>query len=241
MTAPPPSPPGGPWDRPRILPCGEAALTVELGDRIAPEIHERVVALGEALEGVPGVRALVPTYRSLFVEYDPLEISYEALCLRVEAAAARALGGATRAGPSRVVEIPVCYHPDLGPDLRDLARRHGLTPGEVARIHAAPIYRVYMLGFTPGFLFLGGLDPRLHTPRRPEPRQRVAAGSVGIAGAQTGVYAIESPGGWQLIGRTPLRMFDPSRENPAVALPGMGVRFRAIDLETFRRMAGGRT
>lgn len=239
MTPPPPSPPGPPWDRPRILPCGEAALTVELGDRIAPEIHERVVALGKALEGIPGVGALVPTYRSLFVEYDPLEISYEALCLRVEAAAAGATRAAARTEPSPVVEIPVCYHPDLGPDLEDLARRHGLTPAEVARLHTAPTYRVYMLGFTPGFLFLGGLDPRLHTPRRPEPRQRVAAGSVGIAGAQTGVYAIESPGGWQLIGRTPLRMFDPSRENPAVALPGMGVRFRAIDMETFHRMAGG--
>ncbi len=234
------SPSPGPWDRPRVLPCGETALTVELGARIAPEIHERVVALGRALEGTPGVRALVPTYRSLFVEYDPLEISYEALCLRVEAAAAGTRGGDARAGPSGVVEIPVCYHPDLGPDLEDLARRHGLAPDEVARIHTAPTYRVYMLGFTPGFLFLGGLDPRLHTPRRREPRQRVAAGSVGIAGAQTGVYAIESPGGWQLIGRTPLRMFDPSRENPAVALPGMGVRFRAIDLETFRRMAGDR-
>jgi len=162
-----------PWERPRILPCGEAALTVEVGDAIAPEIHERVVALARALEGIRGVIARVPTYRSVFVEYDPLEVSYEALALVVE----RAWSDLTRSPPSvssqRVIEIPVCYDPEFGPDLEEVAQRHGLTPAEVVEIHTAPTYRVYMLGFMPGFLFLGGLSPRIHTPRRAEPRARV--------------------------------------------------------------------
>ncbi|WP_025322153.1 5-oxoprolinase subunit PxpB [Deferrisoma camini] len=230
-----------PWQRPRILPCGETALTVEVGDAIAPEIHERVVALARALEGIRGVIARVPTYRSVFVEYDPLEVSYEALALEVERAWSDLTRSPPRASSPRVIEIPVCYDPEFGPDLAEVARRHGLTPAEVVEIHTAPAYRVYMLGFMPGFLFLGGLSPRIHTPRRAEPRARVPAGSVGIAGPQTGVYSLDSPGGWQIIGRTPLRMFDPQRQPPARAVPGMGVRFRPIDAATFRAMKKSKT
>ncbi len=230
-----------PWQRPRILPCGETALTVEVGDAIAPEIHERVVALAQALEGIRGVIARVPTYRSVFVEYDPLEISYEALVLKVEGVWTDLVCAPPSVSSQRVIEIPVCYDPEFGPDLPEVARRHGLTPTEVVKIHTAPTYRVYMLGFTPGFLFLGGLSPRIHTPRRAEPRARVPAGSVGIAGPQTGVYSLDSPGGWQIIGRTPLRMFDPQRQPPARAVPGMGVRFRPIDAATFRAMKKSKT
>ncbi|GAB4252756.1 5-oxoprolinase subunit PxpB [Deferrisoma sp.] len=225
-----------PWPKPRILPCGETALTAEVGDAISPAIHERVLGLTKTLEAVPGVLARVPTYRSVFVEYDPLRVSFEALCLRIEEAYARLPEPDSQASPAEVVEIPVCYGGEYGPDLDEVARVHGLSPREAVELHAAPMYRVYLLGFTPGFLFLGGLDPRLHTPRRREPRTRVPAGSVGIAGPQTGVYSLDTPGGWQIIGRTPLRMFDPGRHPPARALPGMGVRFRPIDEAEFFRL-----
>ena len=222
---------------PRILPCGDSAVTVELGDRISPEVNDRVVALGRALDGLPGLTAVVPTYRSLFVQYDPWEISYESLRTEIELRLARGrAGGRRRAGAAR--EVPVCYAPRVAPDLEEVARLHGLSPHEVAEFHAAPAYRVYMLGFTPGFLFLGGLDRRLHTPRLPEPRARVPAGSVGIAGAQTGAYAIASPGGWRLIGRTPLRLFDPARSPPSWAEPGDTVRFVPISLDEYRRRGG---
>ncbi len=224
---------------PRILPCGDSAVTVELGDGISRPVNDRVVALGRALAGLPGLSAVVPTYRSLFVQYDPWEISYESLCTEIEARLARRpAGSGRRLRPGAVRELPVCYDPRVAPDLEEVARLHGLSPGEVAELHAAPAYRVYMLGFTPGFLFLGGLDRRLHTPRLPEPRARVPAGSVGIAGAQTGAYAIASPGGWRLIGRTPLRLFDPARSPPSRAEPGDTVRFVPISLAEYRRRGG---
>ncbi|MBI5441718.1 MAG: 5-oxoprolinase subunit PxpB [Deltaproteobacteria bacterium] len=227
-----PGRPGGP----RLLPCGDAALTVEFGAEISPELNARVVALGDALRGRPGIVALIPTYRSLFIQYDPFEVSFEELSLAVERLPA--VGAVAVPPPEPVIELPVCYHPSLAPDLAGVARLRGLTVEEAVAFHAAPVYRVYMLGFTPGFLFLGGLDPRLHTPRLPEPRKRVEPGSVGIAGAQTGAYAIASPGGWRLIGRTPVRLFDPAREPPVVATPGMGVRFVPIGLEEYRRLEG---
>jgi KipI family sensor histidine kinase inhibitor len=221
---------------PKILPCGDGALTAEFGAEVSPELNARAVALGNALRGRPGIVAVIPTYRSLFVQYDPFEVSFEALSLAVERLAADEV--AVPQEPTRVVELPVCYHPSLAPDLEELARLRGLSVGEVAALHADPVYRVYMLGFTPGFLFLGGLDPRLHTPRLSEPRKRVPPGSVGIAGAQTGAYAIASPGGWRLIGRTPVRLFDPGREPPVVATPGMGVRFVPIGLREYERLGG---
>jgi KipI family sensor histidine kinase inhibitor len=211
---------------------------VELGDGISREVNDRVVALGRALAGLPGLVAVVPTYRSLFVQYDPWEISYESLRTEVELRLARSRAGGHGRRTGAVRELPVCYHPRVAPDLEKVARLHGLSPGEVADVHAAPAYRVYMLGFTPGFLFLGGLDRRLHTPRLPEPRARVPAGSVGIAGAQTGAYAIASPGGWRLIGRTPLRLFDPGRTPPSAAEPGDTVRFVPISLDEYRRLDG---
>jgi len=223
---------------PRILPCGDSAVTVELGDRISRQVNDRVVALGRALADLPGLIAVVPTYRSLFVQYDPWEISYESLRTEIELRLASGHAGGPRRRDGPVRELPVCYDPRVAPDLEEVARLHGLSPGEVAELHAAPAYRVCMLGFTPGFLFLGGLDRRLHTPRLPEPRARVPAGSVGIAGAQTGAYAIASPGGWRLIGRTPLRLFDPGRSPPTRAEPGDTVRFVPISLDEYRRRGG---
>lgn len=222
----------------RIRPCGDSALTVELGEGISRRVNARVVSLGRRLEGLPGVTALVPAFRSLFVQYDPREISFESLCTEIERRAACRASPRPGKGRTAAVEIPVCYDPRVAPDLEEVARRHGLSAEEAARLHAARAYRVYMLGFTPGFLFLGGLDRRLHTPRLAEPRRRVPAGSVGIAGAQTGAYAIASPGGWRLIGRTPLRLFDAARTPPARAMPGDTVRFVPISLGEYRDRGG---
>jgi KipI family sensor histidine kinase inhibitor len=137
------------------------------------------------------------------------------------------------------VEVPVCYGGDLGPDLEEVARAVALPPEEVVARHAAPVYRVHLLGFTPGFPYLGGMDPRLSCPRLPTPRLRVVAGSVGIAGAQTGVYPVESPGGWRLVGRTPLALFDPSpgARRPFLLAPGDGLRFVPVDRARYDALA----
>ena len=137
--------------------------------------------------------------------------------------------------PPRIVEIPVCYGGDLGPDLDDVAARHETTPDEVVRIHSGADYLVYMVGFMPGFAYLGGLPDEIATPRRSSPRTAVPAGAVGIGGQQTGVYPLESPGGWNLIGRTPLRIFDLSRETPSLLATGDRVRFCPISLDRYQR------
>ncbi|MBI5016110.1 MAG: 5-oxoprolinase subunit PxpB [Deltaproteobacteria bacterium] len=221
----------------RIRLCGDSALSVEVGQGISAAVHRRVLALRDRVEGESGVVALVPGYRSLFIQYDPWEVSAEALIAAVQTALART-SGRPAAAEGRLMEIPVCYDPSLGPDLEEVARVHGLSGAEVVRRHAAPVYTVYLLGFTPGFVFLGGLDPRLRTPRLPEPRSRVPAGSVGIAGSQTGAYAVPSPGGWRLVGRTPLRLFDAGRAEPALLRPGDRVRFRPISLAEYGSSGG---
>jgi inhibitor of KinA len=228
-----------------ILPLGEAAWTVVLGDRVDAAIHERVTALAAAIEAerLPGVLELVPAYAAVTVFFDPIGADAELLRERL-AALARGVGSgqdatSRRSGPSgpasavhpagarddrRLLVIPVRYD---GPDLDDVASRTGLSRDEVIRRHSAPEYRVYLLGFAPGFAYLGDLDPSLVLPRRSAPRTRVPAGSVAIAGAQTGVYPLTTPGGWHLIGTTPLAMFDPAREPAVLLRVGDRVRFEA--------------
>jgi len=216
-------------DTPRLLPAGDAALVVELGDTIDPAINRRVHALAHTLAAmaVPGVIESVPAYRSLLVHYDPLVLSYA----QAREAAAAALGRCADLPPQepRTVEIPTAYGGEYGPDLAYVASYHGLSVEEVVRLHSGAIYTVYMLGFTPGFPYLGGLPPQLATPRLATPRTVVPAGSVGIAGPQTGIYPLSSPGGWQIIGRTPAVLFDPQRDPPALVQPGERVRFVALD------------
>jgi inhibitor of KinA len=142
--------------------------------------------------------------------------------------------------PGRLVEIPVCYGGELGEDLEEVARRHGLTPEEFATIHASTDYRVYLLGFVPGFAYLGNLDSRIATPRRDTPRPHVPAGSVAIGGDQTGVYPLETPGGWHLVGRTPVRMFTPETEPPCLLGAGDSVRFVPISRAEFDALSGSR-
>lgn len=219
----------------RFLPCGDQAVTVEWGSTIDEHINRQVHAFARKVEALshPAITEVVPTYRSATVHYRPEVFSYEELN--------QLLLSLTQGGPEEgeelpVVEIPVCYGGEYGPDLLEVAQHCSLTPEEVIARHTAPTYRIYMLGFTPGFPYLGGMDPSIAAPRRKEPRIHIPAGSVGIAGEQTGVYPIVSPGGWQLIGRTPLRLFDPQREQPILLSAGAGIRFVPIDEETFRKM-----
>lgn len=219
----------------RFLPCGDQAVTVEWGSTIDEHINRQVHAFARKVEELfhPAITEVVPTYRSATVHYRPEVLSYEELN---QLLAPLAQGGAEEAEELPVVEIPVCYGGEYGPDLEEVAQHCSLTPEEVIARHTAPTYRIYMLGFTPGFPYLGGMDPSIAAPRRKEPRIHIPAGSVGIAGEQTGVYPIVSPGGWQLIGRTPLRLFDPQREQPILLSAGAGIRFVPIDEETFRKM-----
>lgn len=219
----------------RFLPCGDRAVTVEWGSTIDEHINRQVHAFARKVEALshPAITEVVPTYRSATVHYRPEVLSYEELN---QLLAPLAQGSAEEAEELPVVEIPVCYGGEYGPDLLEVAQHCSLTPEEVIARHTAPTYRIYMLGFTPGFPYLGGMDPSIAAPRRKEPRIQIPAGSVGIAGEQTGVYPIVSPGGWQLIGRTPLRLFDPQKEQPILLSAGAGIRFVPIDEETFRKM-----
>ena len=221
------------YDSPKILLCGDQAVSIEFGDSIDPKINRKVLQLFDRLRArpVPGIKDLIPSYRSLLIQYDPLRLSPDDF----QPLLTKHLSGW---GPSlflseNIIEIPVCYGGSFGPDLSGVADYHGLTPEEVVGLHSAVTYRVYMIGFTPGFPFLGGLDPRLHTPRKKTPRKKVPAGSVGLADQQTGIYSMDSPGGWQLIGRTPVRLFDLSREKPLFIGAGDRVRFRPISETAF--------
>lgn len=225
---------------PRVLAVGDQAVTVEFGASIDDVLNRRVYAFADAVEhaGIRGVGELVPAYRSLLVQYDPGAIAYGDLAARLEEMAG-AIGDPTRAGrqPRIILEVPVVYGGEHGPDLAHVALNAGLDEAEVIRVHSHLPYRVYMLGFAPGFPYLGGVHPRIACPRLKTPRTRVPAGSVGIAETQTGVYPNDSPGGWQLIGRTPVRLFDPAAEPPALARPGQFIQFVPIDHARYEDIA----
>ncbi len=224
-----------------LHPLGDRAVVIRLGESISESVHRRVRAACARLEErvIPGMVEYVPAFASVTVHYDPVAAAgagagqpYHRVADAIRAALADLDGG--EAPAARLVEIPVCYGGELGPDLEQLAREHGMGVEEVVRIHAGADYLVHMLGFAPGFPYLGGLPERIATPRRATPRARVPAGSVGIGGDQTGVYPIESPGGWHLIGRTPLPLFSPSAEPPTLLRMGDRVRFRSISIEEYR-------
>ena len=218
-----------------LHPVGVSGVLAVLGDSISEETGARVAALREAIlrAQIPGVTESVPAYASLLVRYDPFLTDYDALCRRLEALGSGLSASAQQTG--RTVDIPVCYGGAYGEDLPFVAQHAGLPQQDVIALHSAKPYRIYMLGFLPGFPYLGGLDERLYTPRLPSPRTRIPAGSVGIGGQQTGIYPMESPGGWQLIGRTPLRLFVPGRHLPYAA--GDLIRFVPIGPEEFEAIA----
>ncbi|MEM6489046.1 MAG: 5-oxoprolinase subunit PxpB [Pseudomonadota bacterium] len=225
---------------PRILPVGEAALSVEFGDRVAPEVNAAVLALDALIAAAPiaGVVETVPTYRALLVHFDPLAVAPAALETLLAPLAAQAVAEPARAGQGRLWHLPVAYGGAHGIDLATLAARHGMAEGEVVRRHSAEVYRVYMLGFAPGFAYLGALPAALVTPRRAEPRLTTPAGSVSIGGAQTAVTSMAVPSGWHLIGRTPVPTFTPAAERMCLFEPGDRVQCRPIAAADFEALAG---
>jgi len=221
------------YEKPIFRIAGDRGLLVEYGDGIDPELNRKVRAIALATEQASpeGLLEVIPTYRSIILIYDPGVTSphhLEAVLLSLE----ERLTEIDIPLP-KTVQIPVCYGGELGPDIGFVARHNNLTAANVIRIHSAPHYQIYMVGFTPGFPYLGGLPEALHTPRLETPRTLVPAGSVGIANAQTGVYSIDSPGGWRLIGRTPLRLFDPKRANPFLFKAGDLLKFEPISMDEY--------
>lgn len=207
---------------PRLHSLGDAALVCELPAPATLVQQQQIWALAREARQWPAVQEVLPGMNNLTLLFDPLQVDAAELEIQVLAAWPQ-LDAAAIEG--RTIEIPVAYGGEHGPDLGDVAAHTGLTPAEVVRRHSAGEYVVYLLGFLPGFAFMGGLAPELATPRRTEPRVAVPARSVGIGGAQTGIYPVVSPGGWQLIGRTSLALFDPSAEEPTLLRAGDRVRF----------------
>lgn len=221
----------------RFLLTGDTSLSAEFGNEISESINAQIRAFTIALEksGIPGIVELVPTYRACMIHYDPGVIAYATLVRRLQGLLGKL--DSIEIPPSDVLEVPVLYGGEMGPDLAFVAEHAGLGEQEVIDIHTSTEYLIYMLGFTPGFTYLGGMSDKLETPRLKQPRVKIPAGSVGIAGRQTGVYPIDSPGGWQLIGRTPVKMYDPNRETPILPKAGQYIKFRAIDQAEYDRVA----
>ena len=216
-----------------ITVAGDSAINLEFGNVISEKTNGLIRAAAQTLEADPinGVIELVPTFCSLMVVYNPCVVGYDELTSQVRGKLRGLV--ATTGGIHRVVKIPVCYGGDFGPDLGDVAEHAGMSAEEVIAIHSGHDYLIDMLGFLPGFAYLGGLDERLHTPRLATPRTRIEPGAVGIGGAQTGIYPLASPGGWRIIGRTPVRPYDPDRESPILYAAGDYLRFVPITPQEF--------
>jgi len=221
----------------KIIPASDSSLLIVFGDVISPELHHRVMGLFHALltRKDPRIRNLHPGYCSLLIDLDPLQLGHDELAAEVERLAR--VEAFVSNDAANAVFIPVCYDDEFGPDLIAVAEHANMSAEEVVRWHSSASYLVYFLGFSPGFAYLGGLPDVLHTPRLATPRTSVPAGSVGIAGSQTGIYPIKSPGGWRLIGRTPVRMFDPEAIPPTRLQPGDLVKIFPIDRATFAKIS----
>jgi inhibitor of KinA len=228
----------------KLEPLGDSAVVATLGPGIDAATLDRVMALARSLgaAGRAGITDIVPAYSTVTAFYDPAKFgespgdAYGAVCRFIDSCA-EVVAGAAPGPPARLVEIPVCYGGEFGPDIAAVAQHCGLGPGDVARIHSGADYLVHAIGFTPGFPYLGGLPEALRTPRRDTPRAHVPAGSVAIGGQQTGVYPVDSPGGWQIIGRTPIALFRPRMDPAALLRLGDRVRFKVItesELESWR-------
>lgn len=220
----------------KILTAGDSALLIEFEQKIAPEINAQITAFVHLLkeQHIEGVTDLIPAFASLLINYDPRVIGYKDLKARIEELLK--IEVSEEASEARVFEIPVCYGGEYGPDIANIAENAGLSEQEVIDIHCSKDYLIYMLGFLPGFVYLGGLDERIHTPRLANPRISIPAGSVGIAVSQTGIYPLNSPGGWQLLGMTPVKTYDPERETPILVEAGDYIRFVPVTEEEFLKI-----
>lgn len=218
---------------------GDSALDIRFEEPPSEALSRYIIVLAQEIRrrDFPGIADLVPAYQCLTVAFDPLIANAEELPEQLETLVEKTLGqppGLDR--KPRLVRLPVCYDTDFATDMQDVCEHTGLSVEEVIERHCAPRYLAHMLGFTPGFLYLGGLDEKLHCPRKASPALRVAAGSVGIGGSQTGIYPQATPGGWQVIGRTPVKLFRPESEAPFIAEPLDRIQFVCIDRDTFERL-----
>jgi KipI family sensor histidine kinase inhibitor len=219
----------------RIIAAGDAAWLIELPERLDAEVNERAIEIAGAVEraAFPDVTDIVVGYRSVMAYVDPLSAHRDATRAALETIAGRP--AAREVSKGRNVEVPVCYGGEYGPDLADLATFARCSSEDVVERHLEREYRVYVVGFVPGFAYMAPVDPRIAAPRRASPRLKVPAGSVAVAAGQTGIYPSETPGGWHLIGRTPVKPYDPAREAPFLFHPGDRVRFRRITEDEYRR------
>lgn len=220
----------------KILTAGDASLLVEFGKEINPEINRKIAATVQLMreQHIEGVVDVIPAFCSLLINYDPRVIGYEEIKSRIKDLLRLEIKAANE--KKKIFEIPVCYGGEFGPDIATIAENAGLTEQEVIEIHSSRDYLIYMLGFLPGFCYLGGLDERIFTPRLASPRIKIDAGSVGIGGSQTGIYPLDSPGGWQLMGKTPVKTYDPDRDVPILVEAGDYIRFVPINEEEFYRI-----
>ena len=220
----------------RFLPAGDRGVVVEFGTTVSVDINNQVRALAIALtaSGMPGLVEVVPTYRSLGIQFDPTRLGLDELKAHIQSTLATL--DPSRLPAPKVVTLPTCYGGEFGPDLPFVAEHTKLSEAEVIRLHSQTPYHVHMIGFTAGFAYLGGLPEQLHTPRLPSPRTKTPRGAVGIGGSQTGAYSAETPGGWRLIGRTPVPLFDPAQDPPTPMVAGDTVRFVVVGREEYDRL-----
>lgn len=220
----------------RYLVAGDSAVCVEFGNEISPEINKKIRAFKIAVEksDIPGIVETVPTYRSLLVHYHPEVIGFKALTEKFD----KLMGSLSSIPipPPTVIEIPVLYGGEMGPDIENVAEHNHKTVEEVIKIHTSEEYLIYMIGFIAGFPYLGGMSKEIATPRLKSPRVKIEGGSVGIAGEQTGIYPVASPGGWKLIGRTPLKLYDADREKPVLLEAGQYIKFAAVTEEEYKKI-----
>lgn len=220
----------------KILTEGDSSMLIVFGNEVSPEINRRISATIELLkmQHIEGVIDMIPSYCALLINYKPEIISYGVIRKRLETILQMDIR--TSASSRHIVEIPVCYGGEYGPDLAYIAEHAHMTEQEVIELHSSRDYLIYMIGFLPGFCYLGGLDERIHTPRLANPRIRIREGSVGIGGSATGIYPMDSPGGWQLMGMTPVKTFDASRDVPILLQAGWYVRFVPVDEQEYLRI-----
>lgn len=221
------------YDETKFIPAGDKSLVMEFGNNISPEINTKIRSMVTAIDESEfhGIEEVIPTYRSILIIYNPLIIDYQDIIDKLKKMETHL--NDTSNNEVRIIELPTVYGGEYGPDIEFVAKHNNLTIEEVIEIHSSTDYLLYMLGFTPGFGYLGGMSEKIETPRLQVPRTKIPAGSIGIAGKQTGIYPIDSPGGWQLIGRTPVKLYDPLAEPPVLLNAGDYIRFIPIDEEKY--------
>jgi len=224
------------YEKIKYLTAGDRSLVIEFGDEIEEGVNSKIRSLTLSLEreGIIGIIETIPTYRSLMVIYDPMIIELDELIDKVKSIMAKM--DEIKLPNPKVIEIPTLYGGEYGPDIEIVAQHNHISIGDVINIHTSLEYLIYMIGFTPGFPYLGGMNDKIATPRLQTPRTKIPVGSVGIAGNQTGIYPIESPGGWQLIGRTPVKLYDPYRKEPVLLNAGDYIKFVQINEMEFKNI-----